>query len=124
MFAYCLNNPVCMIDFEGENAIYVVDFTSNQGLPVVGHAILYLQDEEGNWYKSEFTGVFPDKSTAKISTRSVSEDDIQVFIENSTASAFYIPGDFSSSYELAKKYEDQKCGNFVNGVLSAIMKEQ
>lgn len=30
----------------------------------------------------------------------------------------------NEAIELAKKYEDQKCGNFVNGVLSAIMKEQ
>ena len=30
----------------------------------------------------------------------------------------------NESIEIAKKYEDQKCGNFVNGVLSAIMKEQ
>ena len=28
----------------------------------------------------------------------------------------------NEAIELAKKYEDQKCGNFVNGVLSAILK--
>lgn len=30
----------------------------------------------------------------------------------------------NEAIEIAKKYEDQKCGNFVNGVLSAIIKEQ
>lgn len=30
----------------------------------------------------------------------------------------------NEAIELAKKFEDQKCGNFVNGVLSAVMKEQ
>ena len=28
----------------------------------------------------------------------------------------------NEAIELAKKYEDQKCGNFVNGILSAILK--
>lgn len=30
----------------------------------------------------------------------------------------------NEAIEIAKKYEDQKCGNFVNGILSAITKEQ
>ncbi len=30
----------------------------------------------------------------------------------------------NEAVEIAKKYEDQKCGNFVSGILSAIIKEQ
>ena len=66
MFAYCNDNPVCFADFGGEDAIYVVDYGINQGLPVVGHAYVYLQDSAGKWYLTQFAGQFPDKTTAKI----------------------------------------------------------
>ncbi len=46
-----------------------------------------------------------------------------------TAEIKYIeetPGNvaINEAVEIAKKYEDQKCGNFVSGILSAIIKDQ
>lgn len=49
MFAYCYNSPVCLADYTGEDAIYVA-VTDLNGLPVVGHAVLFIQDANGKWY--------------------------------------------------------------------------
>ena len=76
MFAYGLNNPSCMADHDGEDAVYVVT-TGTDGIPVVGHAILFLQDSEGNWYKTHYTGT--KKKNAKVHTYKVSESDMQSY---------------------------------------------
>ncbi len=112
MFVYCLNNPVCMVDHQGEDAIYVVDFTYKRGLPVVGHALLFVQDANGNWYKTEFAGNFPNKSTAKIRTVAVEKNDIEAFLSSGTTRYTYIEGDFSASYELAQDYDETNYGGY------------
>ena len=112
MFAYCNNNPVCMADFLGEDAIYVVDFTPGRGLRVFGHALLFVQDEYGNWHKTEFTGIFPDKSTAVVCTVGVDEEDIRTFLSSGTTRYVYIAGDFSASYKLANDYNQSNYGGY------------
>ena len=47
-------------------AIYVVDYDIGPGLPIVGHSRLYFLCDDGNIVLTEYTGNFPDKSTAKI----------------------------------------------------------
>ena len=39
MFAYCLNNPVNYVDYEGTDAIYVANY-GVYGLLYVGHSFL------------------------------------------------------------------------------------
>jgi len=103
MFAYCLNCPVVLADSTGTDAIYVVD-TTEDGLPVVGHAFLYIQDDEGNWYRTEFSGDKKDKSTATIECNPVDDDVINQLINGNSGNGFYyvyIEGDFSASYDEA-----------------------
>ena len=107
MFAYCLNSPTCMIDIDGRDAIYVVDTSADEGLPVVGHAIVYIQDDDGNWYKSEYAGTFPDKSTAHVRTMLVSAEDINKILNGDAGNNIfyvYISGDFSNSLDKALSY--------------------
>ena len=47
MFAYCLNNPVIYVDFEGLDAILIVDEDGALGF---GHVILLLQADNGDWH--------------------------------------------------------------------------
>ena len=101
MFAYCNNNPVCMADYNGEDAIYVVT-TGEEGLPIVGHAILFIQDADGNWYKTHFTG--PSKADARVCTEPISEQKMWKFLSSAGVSYIYISGDFTGSYELAQQY--------------------
>ena len=54
LFTYCEGNPISLKDPNGTDAISVVDYKLNRGLPVVAHAILYYQDEHGWWRKTEF----------------------------------------------------------------------
>ena len=61
LYSYCENNPVNMVDYNGTDAIYVVDY----GLPILGHAFLYYE-YRGTWYKTEFNGPKNDKSKAKV----------------------------------------------------------
>ena len=54
LYSYCENNPVNMADYNGNDAIYVVLYDSGTGLPILGHALLFYQAADGNWYKTEF----------------------------------------------------------------------
>ncbi len=54
-------------------AIYVTDYSSD-GLPVVGHARLYIEDNSGKWWLTEFTGTKP--SNAKVYCYKVEIEDI------------------------------------------------
>ena len=80
-YAYANGNPVSNIDPFGLSAergqtteskvnvnyaIYVVDYDIGPGLPIIGHSKIYFLDEKGNWHLTEFTGEFPDKSTAEV----------------------------------------------------------
>ena len=109
MFAYCLNRPVVMADYQGEDAIYVVNYDSeNGGLPIVGHSQLYVQDEDGNWDVVEFTGPIWDPSKAKVRVFPAKDDDVNKMKAGKYLygkNYVYIEGDFSKSYDTAKKLE-------------------
>ena len=55
LFAYAINNPQSYKDKAGTDAILINDF-GKEGMPVVGHDRLFIQDEAGNWYFTEFAG--------------------------------------------------------------------
>ena len=55
LFTYAVNNPQSYKDKAGTDAILINDF-GEEGMPVVGHARLFIQDEAGNWYFTEFAG--------------------------------------------------------------------
>ena len=111
MFAYCYNRPVCMADFNGEDAIYVLVLSKEaEGLPVVGHARLYIQDADGNWYRTEYTG--PSKSDAEVMLEYRTEEAMLEEINTRGVKVNYISGDFSASYELAKQYNGTDYGGY------------
>ena len=105
LYAYCLNNPVMYSDPEGTNAIYVVDYTWKDGLPVVGHARLYYQGPGGEWYYTEYYGkIFEyifDK-TGYIANKYVGSFEnvlIQLSSINMLADCYYISGGYIENYE-------------------------
>ena len=103
MFTYCYNNTVNMADYEGRDAVFVVLTNPDErGLPIVGHAALYIQDSEGEWYFTEYTGTFPDKSTAKVYMNAIDFSQVEETLASSTS--VYIEGDFSASVDLAQTY--------------------
>ena len=55
LYSYCKNNPVMLVDYSGTDAVLVTIFGKG-GLPIVGHSALFIQDSEGNWYFTQFTG--------------------------------------------------------------------
>ena len=117
MMVYCLNNPVCMMDYTGEDAIYVVDYdTDTYGLPVVGHAYVYIQDAVGNWYKTEFTGPKDDPSQAIISCEKVTNtEEITQMLNGEKIKKknyVYLQGDFSESVDYAKECDGTDYGGY------------
>ena len=113
MFAYCYNSPVCLADYTGEDAIYVVILSFGKGgLPVVGHAMLYVQDADGNWYATEYTGPLSDPASAKIAIYPRSMEEIKEELSAAKVYYQYIAGDFSASYELALSYEGTNYGGY------------
>ena len=98
-----------MADYDGEDAIYVVT-TGDDGLRVVGHAILFVQNADGNWYKTHFTK--DKKRNAKVYTSAISEQDMWQYLSSAGVSYIHISGDFSNSYELAQQYSGTNYGGY------------
>ena len=100
-------------------AIYVTDYSS-YGLPIVGHARLYIEDNYGKWWLTEFTGT--GKSDAKVYCYTVDFDEILNDLNKKvialklgsinmklTGTEFCVfKGDFSQSLIEAKKYKKEQ----------------
>ena len=100
-----------MADYLGADAIYVVT-TGEDGLPLVGHALLYVQNADGSWYMTHFTGPKDDPTKARIELSYVSLENINAYLASDGVNHIYISGDFSASYELAKRYDGTDYGGY------------
>ena len=140
MFSYCENNPVIMIDSYGTDAILIADY-DDKGLKVFGHSVLLIEDEDGVWWITEFTG--SDKSNASVRCRKMEQSDWDRFEEptgfwNAIKRAFnfagndqvYLEGDYTASLDLAISYRDNgdygnynlftnNCNHYVKELLRA-----
>lgn len=108
MFAYCLGNPVCMLDSLGTDAIYVSKTSGENSLKVFGHAILYFQGPDGKWYETHYIG--PSKPEAKVLIREANMDVINKMLNGDEIEGTrytYISGDFSAGLDLAKNMKEQ-----------------
>ena len=101
MYAYCNNSPIMFVDHTGTDAIYV---STTEILPVVGHALVYIQDEQGQWYKTQFEGDFDDVRGAKVTTELVNYCDIVGHLSREKVNFVYLEGDYSRGAEKAKQY--------------------
>ena len=101
MYAYCNNSPIMFVDHTGTDAIYV---STTEKLPVVGHALVYIQDEQGQWYKTQFAGDFDDVRSARVTTEPVSYRDIVGHLKRKKVNFVYLEGDYSRGAEKAKQY--------------------
>ena len=116
MYAYCLNNPINMFDYAGTDAIYISKTSGEESLPVVGHAVVYIQDADGNWYVTEYIG--SNKKNARIRTRTATEEELELIdrmLQNEDISGLqytYIKGDFSDSVKLAIEYNSSDYGGY------------
>ena len=112
MYAYCNNCPIMYVDHTGTDAIYV---STKEKLPVVGHALVYIQDEQGQWYKTQFEGDFYDKSSAIITIKPMSFSDIMYHLEQEKVDFVYLEGDYSEGARIAGQYSEgntQYNGNY------------
>jgi RHS repeat-associated protein len=118
-YAYCNNNPVMGYDPMGTDAVLVTDYS----LPSVGHAIVYIQDENGVWYKTDFNpNGFYISGAGKVSFREATSQEIEKYILGKEQNRVFrfkgyektrLYGDFSGSFLLAKiYYENQNFGNY------------
>ena len=133
LFTYAVNNPQSYKDKAGTDAILINDF-GEEGMPVVGHARLFIQDEAGNWYFTEFAG--RNKDLAEVTTFSVDElnekyELLQSLIKKeqlASQQSVYIEGDFTKSVKFAQKQNGtnfngyklitNNCVNYARTVLS------
>ena len=107
MYSYCLNNPTNMVDLEGTDAFYVTQTSGDNSLPIAGHALLYIQDEDGTWYVTEFTG--NSKSNARVYVYPADQEIVEAMLKGTPQIGkqyTLIKGDFSGSLELAQYYEE------------------
>ena len=121
-FAYANGNPVSLIDPFGLSAergteprinyytaVFVSDKRGSSGLPIVGHTRLYFLGDNGIWYRTEFAGTFPDKSSAHVvwAENSIPDVfDVETGIYKDIDDVEYVVwnGNFNDSVTLAKQY--------------------
>jgi hypothetical protein len=105
-----------MADYDGMDAIIVVTTTlKDGGLPVVGHVAVYLQDSDGNWYITEYTGNIYDPRNATVQCDPAKMDDVQKMLDQENIDGkeyVYIKGNFNESVEYAKSVDDTKYGGY------------
>ena len=130
MYAYCENNPIIMVDKEGNDAVIVIDYNISTGLPFFGHIYLYIQDSSEKWYFTEFYGVlsmytnscYLNQSavsviytfTPVVNYRLADKEDLFA-IDGHIASGtdqIYLPGDYSAAAQKAKDYKDNGFGYY------------
>ena len=113
IYAYCDNNPVMFVDYTGEDAYLVIDYDE---LPIVGHALVFFEDEDGVWYRSEvgkhenfstFCAIFfPIVRTGQVylnKNSSYKESGLSNYLSGEkNADVHHIKGDFSNCYEYAE----------------------
>ena len=117
MYAYCDNNPVILVDYTGESAYLVIDYDE---LPIAGHALVFFEDANGVWYRSEvgkhsdfnmyFAVFFPFRKKGEVTLIEVDKISGSRTLQNylngtRNADVYYIEGDFSKSYDFAKRSE-------------------
>jgi len=135
LYVYCDNNSIMFIDPDGYDAIYVVDYDSVTGIPVIGHSVLCFQDKTGTWYYTEYSG--QNKSSAKVSCSKLQGNSYNRLFGNITTSIIatsgtkfvYIKGDFKNCLKKAQSYVKNgfgkynlitnNCLNYVQKVLGA-----
>ena len=78
------------------------------GAPLVGHALLLIQDAGGNWHFTEFIGQGFDKSTASVTVRPYNPDDPDKGLEGTFKISVYIKGDFTRSLARANVYKNNQ----------------
>lgn len=113
MYAYCSNNPVVYVDYTGKDAVYVVDRNKLKG---VGHAVVFVQDEEGNWYMTQFAGPWDDWKAATVKTKFVEYNEMVSFLKQDNLDYVYLEGDFSEGAREAKDYHLKKFNNQYNPI--------
>ena len=87
-------------------AILVLDFTFNpDGLPLFGHTALLFQDGRGIWWLTEITHSDFIRSFDNLHAPSNGN-------HMSGTVALFIPGDFSSSYAIARGFYNTTFGNY------------
>ena len=129
-YSYCNNNPVIFADPMGKDAIYVcrTEYFEDHGLPIVGHGSILIQDDEGNWYHTEYGG--KSKSTAMVKLEKLDASVEEYLAQWDYEISYYIEGDFSKAYEYAvwvtENYSDyggydllsNNCLHYVKNVMS------
>ena len=131
LFTYCEGNPISLKDPNGTDAIYVVDYKFKRGLPVVGHAILYYQDEQGNWRKTEFRKI--DNFKAGVVDEPLEGDTkrvLETLKKDNKYQYTYLYGDYFKAKEYFDTYKSlysynydltqNNCLHYINNVLNYV----
>ena len=102
--AYCFNNPVMGFDPTGHDAIVLVE----DGLPILKHIVVYVQDEEGKWYRTDYNN-FSEVSFVEVS-------DVEADMKREYAGKKYestrIKGNYHDSVKKAEYYEKNEFGSY------------
>jgi len=114
LYCYCFNNSINYIDYYGTDAIYVSLYGNAGGLPIVGHACLYYQDSDGNWWYTEYTGKFPFPWTAKVTDKRIGmhTEKLLKYLNELDCKYILLKGDFSSIKEFTSSYVNTNYGGY------------
>ena len=116
------------IDQNGHDAIYVVNF-GREGLPIVGHALLFYQDISGVWYKTEFAGgkksdaILHNDPAFTYECSNPKYEEVLATLKSDSYKATILTGDFSVVAEffiLNQKNYDYKYNLFTKNCLTYI----
>ena len=108
LFIYCGNDPVNKFDPTGCDAIYVTMFLfMDGGIWVVGHARLYYQDENGEWWYTEYGGGSPDTAHIRNVKINKTTEQLRKDLRRKMFDVVFLEGDYSYIKSYAEEYQDK-----------------
>ena len=102
----------------------------NGGIPIVGHAGLFYQDENGDWWYTEYGSSDKTKGNAQIYNYRVykTTDELLEYIAEQGYEYEYLNGDYSHAGDYASRYVgtnyggyhplNNNCMHYVNNVIN------
>ena len=117
LYSYCENNPICLYDKYGTDAQLILDYSKN-GLVIVGHMALLIQDSD-DWWLIEYNGdtkkdakVYVKRGKGRFGNNLGFKKALLSILGLGGWRTLYIKGDFRESLKYARKFDGTDYGGY------------
>ena len=121
LYAYCMNSPISLADYDGKDAKLIVEF---EPLIIVGHMALMVETTKDDWHLMEFSGehkfdavikIYDDESNNRFKKFNREPSIIETILGIFGIGGWLylrLEGDYSACYEYGKNFSGTNYGGY------------